>query len=225
MKSWWWTLACACASSCGGTGDPAVWDRAQAAYARGAFDEARAQLDDLAAARGLTAPAALLFDLGLCALRADDLRAAETAAATAAARAGDDPAMAARCAFLIANAAYVRALRTEAQAMGPEAEPFAWQQAIDHVEAALAAWQQAVVLAGTWPAAARNIERALAKRELLRQRQKAADAQRETRREKKQAAPTPQQRVMDQLARRERQKRARRRAQTKLQPMVVEQDW
>lgn len=163
-----------------GAGDFASGQRA---YAEGRFGDAQQAFAAVLAAAGDAAPAELCYDLALASLQAGDLAAAEAAAERAAARGG--PSFAPRRQFLRGNIAYARCLLAEAQAMGPEAEPFAFEVALQHGNAALRHWQQAVLDRGSWPAAARNVERAHAVLSRLRDEQAAAALKRRDRQQGK----------------------------------------
>lgn len=147
------------------------------AYKEGRFADAAAAFAMELRARGDEAPAELCYDLALAQLTAGDLAAAEAAAERAGSRGG--VAFAARAQFLRGNIAFARCLLAELQASAPEAEPFAFDVAIQHCRTALRCWQQAVVQSGEWPAAARNAERALGKLASLRDEQAAAALRRQ----------------------------------------------
>lgn len=128
-------------------------------YESGRFREA---MEAFAAAQGTSsddAPVELSYDEALAALRAGDTSRAESAAARAAAHGG--PAFAELRDFVRGNAAFARSRLSEAQARGPEAEPFAWDVAIAQAESARSAWQAAAMSRADWPQARRNVERAL----------------------------------------------------------------
>src|SRR5262245_18625738 len=109
-------------------------------------------------AYGAAAPPELLHDLALARLATGDLRGAEIAAEKASAT---GPAgFAALRDFVLGSAAFVRCARAEAQASGPEAEPFAFEVAIGYAMAAQSAWQRAAASRDDWPEARRNVERA-----------------------------------------------------------------
>jgi hypothetical protein len=76
------------------------------------------------------------------------------------------------CDFLDGNVAFARGLTAELQARTPEAEPFAFDIAIQYVEKARRLWESAAASRDDWPPARRNVERALVKLADLR-RQKA----------------------------------------------------
>lgn len=151
----------------------------QRAYAEGRFADATAAFAQELQTRGDAAPAELWYDQALASLGAGDLAGAETAAERAAARGGE--AFTARAMFLRGNVAFARCRLAELQASAPEAEPFAFDVAIQHCRAALRSWQQAVVARGEWPAAARNAERALGRLARLRDEQAAAALRRQDR--------------------------------------------
>jgi hypothetical protein len=136
------------------------------AYAEARFEDASRVLARHVDAAGEDAPAELRWNRALAALRAGDLAAAETA--VRAVGAGADPELAALSDFLAGNVAFARAELAEAQARTPEAEPFAFDVAITHAEAARRSWILAATSRDDWPAARRNVERALAKLDDLR---------------------------------------------------------
>jgi len=174
------------------------------------------------------------------ALGEGDLRAAE-----AAARRGESPVHT----FLLGNVAFARCEMAEKQAGTPAAEPFAWDVAITYCRKAIEFWSVAAMSLDDWPAARRNVERALLKLEELRQKKEEADVRR-----RKQAKPQPRPRplprpkgdaetdspdkpqlreltpeqvlkLLDKLAQKEQEKLALRRSHRKTRTAGVERDW
>ncbi|MHC4548754.1 MAG: hypothetical protein ACYTEZ_08240 [Planctomycetota bacterium] len=219
------------------------------AYREGRFRDAHAAFRKAEESAGNGASAALSFNRALAALRAGDLSDAEAAAQRAAARGG--PEMAARCDFLRGNAAFARCRLAERQASTAAAEPFAWDVAIIYARKARDAWQRAAMSRPDWPAARRNVERALLKIEELK-RKKAEQDQRPPRPPGPQPPPPPQPpeargkedepapadepqleelapeqvlRLLDRLAQKEQEKRALRRSHRKARMAEVERDW
>jgi hypothetical protein len=220
----------------GGCGDPGV-----EAYREGRFRDAHAALQ----AAGDDAPAERVFNRALAALRAGDLSDAEAAAESAAARGG--PAIAALCDFVRGNAAFARCRMAERQANTAAAEPFAFDIAITYARKARRLWQLAAMSRSDWPAARRNVERALLKeKELQRKKADREEQQRKKTDPKPQPKPppapdaepdpavdpqleelTPEEvlRLLDKLQQKEREKRALRRSHRKARMADVERDW
>ena len=190
------------------------------------------------------------LDHALQSLRDGDLRAAEASAERAAARGG--PEYAALRDFLHGNVAFVRCVEAGRQASTPAAEPFAWDVALLYGRKARDFWQRAAVSRADWPAARRNVERALLKLEELER--KKADAEDRRRRasdpqprprplpKPRQPDPDPEQgppdgpqlkelgpeqvlQLLEKLAQKEREKLALRRSQRKAGTAGVEKDW
>ncbi|MCC6671832.1 MAG: hypothetical protein IT458_12290 [Planctomycetes bacterium] len=146
------------------------------AWREGRYRDALASFTAAVRAAGEDAAAELLHNQALAALRAGAPREAELAAERAAARGG--PEFAGLREFVRGNAAFARCLVAAAQAASVEAEPFAFDVAIAHAEAARAAWQRALLQRGEWPEARRNVERAQRKLTELREAKAAADRRR-----------------------------------------------
>ena len=142
------------------------------AFAYGRFGEALAGFRQLERDLGDEAPAAVFHGQALSALRTGALVEAELAVEKLVARGGLD--FAPERDFVLGVTAFVRCERAEAQASGPEAEPFAFDVAIAHAEAAQAAWQRAAIARGDWPEARRNLVRAMNKLDELRKKRQAA---------------------------------------------------
>jgi hypothetical protein len=141
-----------------------------AAFRAGRFEEARAAFETAAARTSDAATAGLLrYDEALAALRAGDLDAAEAAARAATTRGGDG--LRGACDLLLGNVAFERARAAEADARAPGAPSYAFDRAIALCDAARQSWQRAALTREDWPAARRNVERAVAKlAELERER-------------------------------------------------------
>jgi len=154
------------------------------AYREGRFKEAAAEFAKAAAAAGDDAPAELLYDESLAALRAGDFTRAESSADAAAKRGGAE--FAALRDFVRGSTAFARSELSERQADRPEAEPFAFDVAIAQATAARDAWARAAVARDDWPAARRNVERALLAVERLKEKKARAERAR-----KRAEAPTP----------------------------------
>jgi hypothetical protein len=221
-----------------GCSDPGV-----EAYREGRFRDAHAELQ----AAGDSAPAERVFNRALAALRAGDLTDAETAAESAAAR--GTPEIAALCDFARGNAAFARCRMAERQANTAAAEPFAFDVAITYARKARRLWQLAAMSRSDWPAARRNVERALLKEDELRR--KKADREEQQRKKTdpkpkpnppptpgpdaepdpavdpqlKELAPEEILRLLDKLAQKEKEKRALRRSHRKARMADVERDW
>lgn len=137
--------------------------------------------------QGDVAPPEVLWVDALAALETGALIDAEVALEKAVARGG--PAWRPLRDFIAGNAAFTRCARAQAQARGPEAEPFAFDVAIAHAEAARNHWGRALASRDDWPEARRNLERGFAKlEELRRERQSAVKKQR---RQRMAEAPQP----------------------------------
>ena len=111
-----------------------------------------------------------LYGEALAALRDDQPHIAAQKSQRAAA--SEDPDTAALARFLHGNAQFARCLIAEKQARAAEAEPFAFDVAIRFARGARESWETAAMTRDDWPAARRNVERALLKIEDLK-RQKA----------------------------------------------------
>ncbi|MHC4959568.1 MAG: hypothetical protein ACYTGN_14475 [Planctomycetota bacterium] len=132
------------------------------------------------------------FDRALAALGAGDLRGAESLAQRAAARGG--PAFEALHDFVRGNVAFARCELADKQASTAEAEPFAFDVAINYAKNARLNWSRAAATRDDWPAARRNVERALIKLEELARKKAAA----ERKRKKADPDPKPQPRPLPQ---------------------------
>ncbi len=216
------------------------------AYRAGRFEEALAAFTEAAGAAGQDVSAELLHDQALAALCAGRFSEAEAAAEQAAARGG--PPFAALRDFLVGNVAFARCELAAAQASGPEAEPFAFDVALGQARRARSAWQRAAMSRSDWPAARRNVERALRRLEELEQARD--EARRRAEEEKKKERPEPEapppateeeeraieaqlaeltgeelRRLFERLAAKEREKRELRRSQRERRSSEVEKDW
>ena len=155
------------------------YDDGVRAYREGHYAEACAeferQLED--AVDDDDARSTLHYDMALCALRAGQLDRCEAAAE--ASSEGGDPEFVALRNFLIGNVAYARCEQVEMLALRPEAEPFLLEQALEHVEQACESWRAAALGRPDWPAARRNLERALVKRAKLENIQREREEQKQ----------------------------------------------
>lgn len=213
------------------------------------WSDADAALRSAVGAAGAKASPELLFDRALAALHVGSGREAEIAAERATVRGGDR--FGELTEFLFGNSSYARCERSEARADLPEAEPFAYDVAILQAEKARIAWQTAAVRRGDWPAARRNVERALLKLEQLR-RKKQEKVDEQKKKEKpdppKNDPPEPEveeeeveqpalepslqelspdqvQRLLEKLALKEREKRAMRQAERRERTSAGTRDW
>jgi len=170
-------FATALLAGCGGS--PAGGE----AYRAGRFADAARAFAAAVEDAGDDAPPALLHDLALSAVRAGDLRAAESAADRLAA-AGDDGEKA-LAGFLRGLASFARAETAAGDAARPGADRLVRDRAVAHAQAAKSRFERAAAARDDWPEARRNAERAaiLLKR-LLRDRD-VADSR------KKDGAPPP----------------------------------
>lgn len=217
------------------------------AFDDGRFADALAAFAEAEAAPFGSESPAVHFNQALAALQADAVTEAEIAAERFALCAGPDG-YALRD-FLLGSAAFARCLSAERQASGAEAEPFAFDLAIGAAQRAAQAWQSAAMRHNDWPAARRNVERALLKlADLTRRRQQAAQQQRKQRDPRADEPPPPPpevdvqpgpsraaqsplvaddvvQRLLDRLAIKEREKRELRHARRQVAGSEVEQDW
>ncbi len=224
-----------------------AFDAGSRAYRDGRFDDAWRAFAAVDRERGDDAPPELLVDLALAALGAGALDAAEIAAEKAAVRGGGE--LYAFRDFVLGNAAFVRAERAEAQAGGPEAEPFAFDVAIAYARAAADAWAAAAARGADWPAARRNVERSLRKIDELTERRSEAEKRQQERKKdpKEEPEPVPPkddepeiapptvapeldgpelvERLLDRLAAKEREKHEVRQANRRARSADVERDW
>jgi hypothetical protein len=230
-------------------------DVGERAYAQRRFPEALAAFTAAEQNLGDAAPVELLINRSLAALGAGDLRVAELCAEKAAARGGED--WFGLRDFLIGCAAYQRAERAEAEAGLLEADPTSFDRALLEAATALRSWRLAAASRNDWPAARRNVERALLKLESLRAaREEARNRQQATKEKTQEQLPEPQPedpaeeqggdldaqdltaqqdprtlsrqqlaQLFEQLAAKEREKRALRRAAQQRSASKVEKDW
>lgn len=231
-----------------GGGDFAVGLRA---YREGDFESAYAAFTAAVEQQGELASAELLHDQALAAARLGMWPEMEAAATRAAERGG--AVFAARRDFLRGNAAFARGQEAAGKAAIGDSGPAAWDLAIALIEAAGSSWQAAATSRRDWPEARRNAERAL--RALEELRQKREQARRRQGGEPKPPAPPselppttlPQppdgqppspegqppvelsaeemQKLLEQLARQERDKQEQRRARRAGRRGGVERDW
>ncbi|MGQ0613754.1 MAG: hypothetical protein ACT4PV_08465, partial [Planctomycetaceae bacterium] len=195
-------------------------------------------------------PAPHRYNRARAAFHAEDWRAA-TEAATSAAALGD-PSVAAHCDFLLGSIAFKRCELAERQASTPEAEPFAFDVAIRYCDTAREAWERAAMGRDDWPAARRNVERALLNRDELARKKAEAERRRDRPpRPKPQPKPQPGEgedrrkpdqppredpaiaelsreevlRLFDKLQRKEEEKRTVRTERRRAESSGVERDW
>jgi hypothetical protein len=224
-------------AGCGG-------DPGREAYAAGRFAEAH---DAFVAAGDDVAPAALV-NRAMAGLRAGRLRDAADVLARAI-EAGDRE-VAARATFLRGNVAFAQCELAEKQANTLEAEPFAFDISIRYAQAARDHWREAAMTRDDWPAARRNVERALLKLYTLERKKREAERRRERKTEKEpKPEPVPEPPPEDvtektekdpavaalgseqvlalfqRLAEKEKEKRELRRAERAKTMASVEKDW
>lgn len=141
------------------------------AFDQGRFREALEAFRAAEAAAGEAVSAELLFNKALAGLQAGALTEAESSAEQAAALGG--PRFGTLRDFLLGNAAFARAESIERQAETPGAPPFAYDEALAMARSARRAWERAAMGRPDWPAARRNVERALCKAQALEQKKAA----------------------------------------------------
>ncbi len=190
------------------------------------------------------------YERARAALQAGELRRAAQDAAEAAR--SSDQGNAVLATFLSGNIAFAQCLRAEKQADAPGAEPFAIDVAIRHAEHARDFWQDAAVTRADWPAARRNVERALVKLDQLEKkkaqrqpnkkrtdpkpkpRPRPAQPRNRTSKSTKKQAPAPLlkelapdavEELLARLAQKEKDKVALRRAERKKTNAPTERDW
>ncbi len=159
-----------------------------AAYQAGRYPNAHAAFAAAERRAGDAADAVVLYDRALAALRAGKLRDAEWSIEKAVVRGGVG--IDGVREFVHGNTAFARCRRAEAELTLTDPEPTAFDRAIGHAEAARDAWIRATEIAGDWPAARRNVERALLELADLRKQRDEAQ-QRQRARQEKQAVPSP----------------------------------
>ena len=148
------------------------FDAGVAAYDAGRPEDALEVFRALDAEEEGSAAPEVLHNLALSALAARELGEAEKAATRLAG--ADDLDDAGMGDFLMGNVAFARAGLAADQARAVEAEPFAFEIAIRHTQTAAEAWGRAASTRDDWPAARRNVERALRLGETLREEQQEA---------------------------------------------------
>ena len=149
--------------------------------------------------------------------------------------------------FLRGNIAFARCLRAERQASTTAAEPFAWDVALLYGRKARDFWQRAAMTRDDWPAARRNVERALLKLEELQKEKEAVQPQRKQK-PKPRPIPLPRPgapedkpepvaprldklspeqvlRLLETLAKKEEEKRALRTKERKERGAGIARDW
>ncbi|MBU0756109.1 MAG: hypothetical protein KJ645_13280 [Planctomycetes bacterium] len=228
-----------------------VFEEGVQAYREGRFQKAVEAFARAEKAKGPRAPAELLYDQAMALFRAGDLVKAEYTAEKALVRGGET--FEGMRDFLFGNTAFKRCETAEARASGPEAEPFAFEEAILHAESARDAWIDAALSRPDWPEAARNVERALLKLEQLKIKQAAAKRQNKKTPDQKMNEAPPclpppgatdpgeeevkvkavmdelpaegVQRLLEKLAEKEKEKMAVRKARQARQQAEVEKNW
>lgn len=178
LPIWLWILFC------GGSVAAGV-----AAWREERFDDAARAFALAEAEAGDEAPASLLMNRALAALKAGRADEAESAAERAAARGG--PAYFGARDFVAGCAAYQRSVILETRADLPNAGPRLFDGAIAFAEAARDAWAAAAARRTDWPEARRNVERALLKIEALKERRADAERNRESRPAPEDPPPPP----------------------------------
>ncbi len=146
------------------------------AYRQGRYEAALRAFTLAEEQAGNEASAELLHNKALAALGAGDMLAAEIAAEKAAVRGG--PRFASLRDFLLGNAGFARCEQAEELAARPEAGMPALDEAIAHARAAKGFWELAAMSRSDWPAARRNVERALIKLERLLKKKEDAEKRR-----------------------------------------------
>ena len=228
-----------------------LFEQGVRAYQAGRFREALDAFLDAETSAGSSAAPELLHNAALAALGAGELVKAEYLAEKAVARGGR--AFIGIRDFLHGSAAFKRCETAEARASGPEAEPFAYEEAIAFAESALANWQRAAMSRPDWPEARRNAERALLKLEELKDRKEAAEQESRKTKDRKDREVQPElnplsdperraqevkaeprldelssdlvQGLLEKLEAKEEEKREQRRARQVLQRAGMERDW
>jgi len=165
---------------------PCVIDTGVDEYREARFAKALASFTRAEEQAGASADAPLVFSRALAALQAGDLRTAEFSAEKALVRGGAD--FEDLRLFLFANVAIRRSMRAEAEADLRDADPTAFSRAIAHVEEAREMWKGLVLRTADddWPAARRNLERALRKLDELEAKREEAEAKQNKKKEKDQ---------------------------------------
>ncbi|MEN8150366.1 MAG: hypothetical protein ABFS86_11130 [Planctomycetota bacterium] len=229
------------AVACGGD------DPGRAAYDAGRFEEAHAAYVAACETAGDDVPAELLVNRAFAAIAAQDFRDAATCAESAESAAVGEVAEFAT--FLRGNAAFGLCELAEVQANTLEAEPFAFDIAISFGESARDHWIAAATGRDDWPAARRNVERAVQKLDVLRAKRERARKLQERRTEKT-PEPEPEEpkveesddpaeidpalaelseaevaRLLERLAEKEQEKTDLRREHRKTAQAGVEKDW
>jgi hypothetical protein len=146
-----------------------------------------------------SAPAGLFYNRALAALSAGDLVTAEFSAEKAAVRGG--PEFMELRDFLFGNTSFARCKRAEAEADKPAADPAAYDPAIAFASSAFDAWCRAAASRTDWPAARRNVERALLKLEELRGKKEAARQHRSSKKMNQPEGQLPELVINEDLAR------------------------
>ncbi|HHI81110.1 MAG TPA: hypothetical protein ENK02_14180 [Planctomycetes bacterium] len=151
-----------------GLGLPQGFEEGVRLFEEGKFQEAHRAFQERDRALGDRAPASLLFNRALAALRVGANQDAEISAERAAARGG--PGGYALRDFILGNASYQRAARAAREARLPEGGPRALDRAILGFQTAIQHWSRALEKRPNWPQAAHNIALAEKRLEQLNKR-------------------------------------------------------
>lgn len=215
------------------------------AYRHGRFADALTAFT--ATDAGAQATPELAYNRALAALQSGNLGAADSASEQMATRGG--AAFKTLRDFLAGNLAFARCALARRQAGAVESEPFAFDAAIALAEAAATAWQDVVMQQPDWPHARRNAERAARMLARLHAERAAAEARKNKAKKEPDAPkpklpppgdskkPTPEKdpadelsaqelrRLLDKLARKEREKLQLRQATQQAASVEVQRDW
>ena len=163
MRCRLWILVALVAGCSGGSEVRETFSRGLAAYDRG-DPSAALQLFEEAERLASEVEPELIANQAMAALGAGDLPRVEQEARRAASVAAQGP-MALEFSslrdFLLGTTALERALRSRTLALQPDADPGIVRRGISEADTARRSFELAVTARGTWPAAARNLERAL----------------------------------------------------------------
>ena len=163
MRCRLWILVALVAGCSGGSEVRETFSRGLAAYDRG-DPSAALQLFEEAERLASEVEPELIANQAMAALGAGDLLRVEQEARRAASVAAQGP-MALEFSslrdFLLGTTALERALRSRTLALQPDADPGIVRRGISEADTARRSFELAVTARGTWPAAARNLERAL----------------------------------------------------------------
>lgn len=213
-------------------------------YRQGRYKAALTAFKVLLAMAGEQASPELLGNVALAALR--QRRPADAEVAARRLLEFDNAADQSLAEFLLGQAVFERATMAEMAASLTDAEPGAWQSAVDAAVRAMHHWQVAAELRdrGSWPEATRNAERAWRRIQDLRQKRDAAQQESKSEPAPKPKPPAPEAvdqpeipeiasqplpaaevaRLLERLQQKEREKRLLRRV-TNRTNRVGERDW